>query len=456
MYFFVISTIFSVIYYIKSEEQTTNLETAQNELDKWVGVSERSIGLNARVGSIPGGKSATALLVDDLDQLITAISGKPSDVAAQIKFDSAVRDINSYALPVFRKYLAADTNDPNNMSLVRVVAKLGQKLDTTIQQQTDLQSRYNQLFVQLEGANKSLNDTVASLNTQLEIYQKQVEQIKDAYAKLENELRQSTTQTEQNLNTRVKAAEAAQGQLKDELLKTQAILTTTSERMNNALQELEKIRPLPDSNALAYQPDGKVILYDPQTRIVHINLGSDDGVYRGLTFAVYDKDLPFPKDGKGKAEIEVYDVDKTISAARLITPVNPRNPVIKGDLIANLIWDKNQKYYFVVAGNFEQYSDGEKVKSLITKMGGNLEDSVSVNTDFIILGSAPFVLPKPTTEQIDLNPTAQEKYEASRKLYEHYRQVEQDARTFSIPILNFDRFLMFTGYKEQVTKPGAF
>jgi hypothetical protein len=453
---FIVSAVFSVIYYVKHEEQRVNAENAQSELAKWVSPSEQSKGLPALVGNIPARKSAASVLLGYVDQMAELIAGGPlPDTSSQIKVETATKAVNNNALPVFQKYCSAETNDPNKMSLARTIKVIGEKLDAAIQQQTDLQAKNAQLYEQLDSANKSHSETVKSLNEQLETYTRQVEEIKAEYAKLESLLQQTTDQQVQSLRDELKTIKAGNEQLNDELLKTQAVLTMTNDRMKKALNQLEKIKPLPDTNTLAYRVDGKVILFDPQTQIVHINLGSDDGVYRGLTFTIYDKNLPIPKDGKGKAEIEVYDVGKTISTARLITPHNPRNPIIKDDFVANLVWDKNQTNYFVVAGNFEKYGNTEKIKALIAKMGGRIEDNVSINTDFIILGTTPAILARPTSEQAELNPTAVERYETSKKLYEHYKQIEQDAKIFSIPIFNIDKFLFFTGYKEQATKPGA-
>jgi hypothetical protein len=453
---FIVSTVCAVIYYVKYEEQRANAENSQSELVKWVSSSEQNKGITALVGNVPARKSAAGLLAEYLDQLTRLISGGPvSDASSQIKFESANKAVNDIALPVFRKYGSADNNDSNQMSLARVIKVLGAQLDVAAEQQSSLQSKYTQLNEQLDIANKSHNETVSSLNKQIETYQNQVDEVKAEYTTLETMLQQTTDQQVQSIRDELKTVKARNEELKDEILKNQAVLAMTTERMNRAVGKLEKIKPLPDGNSVAYQPDGKVILFDPQSRIVHINLGSDDGVYRGLTFAIYDKDLPIPKDGKGKAEIEVYDVDKTISTARVINLPNPRNPIIKDDFVANLVWNKNQTNYFVVAGDFAKYGDAEKIGTLIAKMGGKIEEGVSVNTDFIILGTTPTLLPKPSAEQAEQNPTAIEKYEVSKKLYDSYKQIEQDAKTFLIPIFNIERFLFFTGYKEQVTKPGA-
>jgi hypothetical protein len=203
-------------------------------------------------------------------------------------------------------------------------------------------------------------------------------------------------------------------------------------------------------------------LIDNQAQIVHLNIGSDDRVYPGLTFSVYEKGMPIPKDGKGKAEIEVFDVAKTFSAARIITS-NIKRPIIQDDIIANLIWDSEKTNVFVVAGEFDLDSDGvidydavDKIKALIEKWGGSVTDTISIDTDFLVLGRTPQVLERPTFEQLEVDPMAMEKHEASLQKLDSYKEVRGRAQALSVPVFNYERFLYFTGYKTQTVRAGAF
>ncbi len=165
--------------------------------------------------------------------------------------------------------------------------------------------------------------------------------------------------------------------------------------MNLAQEKLTAIVPPPDSETPAFQPDGKILLVDNQTKMAHLNIGSDDRVYPGLTFSVYDKNFPIPRDGKGKAELEVFDVTKTFSAARIIRSEIKR-PIAVDDIVANLIWDSDRTNVFVVAGDFDLDDDGnidydgtEKIKALVEKWGGKTTDNVTIDADYLILGRPP-------------------------------------------------------------------
>ena len=222
------------------------------------------------------------------------------------------------------------------------------------------------------------------------------------------------------------------------------------------------VQPPPDTEVKAFEPDGKVILVDAQAKTVQISLGSNDHIYRGLTFAVYDRGQPIPRDGKGKAEIEVYDVGESFSAARIISS-DKKNPVVADDIIANLIWSSTKVNTFVVAGDFDLTGDGvrdddaiAKIRRLVEKWGGKVADSVTVNTDYVILGTPPEVPTKPTMQETEKYPNAMEKYERTLQQVAQYKDIQSQAQALSIPILNADRFLYFIGYKTQAGNPGAF
>jgi len=451
---FIFSTAFAVIYYVKFEEQRKLAEDAKTELEQVANPTEVR-NLNQIVGITPSRTSALSVMTKYLDQMITLIAGGPLEqTSADIKVNNAIEKTEQILKPII-KQLRPDSEDPNLPSLNRTVQLLQAENQRVKSEKDDLQTAYDDLYQRFEKEIQTNLETIQKLNAQIDEYQQQVNQVKIEYGELESLLQQTTDEKVQTLRNDVKAARAESENLKDELLKVRAELKMTKDMMDRAQAEIESIKPLPDSNAPAYVPDGKIILIDAQAKIVHINIGSDDRVYRGLTFAVYDKNLPIPKGGKGKAEIEVFDVGKTISAARITTPVSARNPIIADDTVANLIWDRNKPNFFVVKGDFE-YGDEEKITKLVENWGGKVEDTITINTSFVVLGQMPKILPKPTLEQQDLYPTSLERYEASRKRNEEYKQIIERAGALSIPIFNTERFLYFIGYKEKAGKAGAF
>jgi len=206
------------------------------------------------------------------------------------------------------------------------------------------------------------------------------------------------------------------------------------------------------------QPDGKIILVDEAAGVVHLNIGTSDRVYRGLTFSVYDSNAPICEAGKGKAEIEVYRLAESISAARIVRS-DRENFIAVGDIVANLIWDSSESKVFVVAGEFDLDSDGsvdhgatDRIRALIEKWGGSVAESISTHTDFMVLGQVPRVPFAPTSEDLQVDPMAIRKYKVAVEKLDHYKEVQKLAHTLSIPVFTYERFIYSIGYRERAKK----
>ncbi len=355
-----------------------------------------------------------------------------------------------------------EIDDPNTIGLVRVIEKLKAKLDGTTNTALFLQEQFEKLKNRFDDAMAASFEKEQTLLAEKEKYQQQVDEIKKDYDDLKTMVQQTSEQQVQTLMTQLDEEKDNRKKLSQQLLKTEAELTTAEERIKRALEKLRELVPSPDSEVAAYKPDGKIVLIDDAAKTVRINLGSDDHVYRGLTFSVYDRSTPILRDGKGKAEIEVFNVAKNISTARIISS-SRKKPIIEGDSVANLIWDSDKTNVFVVAGEFDLNGDGEvddeavdKIKALIRKWGGKVADEISIDTDFLVLGTIPIVQEKPTFEQMEVNPMAMERYEASLRKLDSYKEIQERAQKLSIPVFNLERFLYLIGYKTLSARPDAF
>jgi NAD-dependent DNA ligase len=275
-------------------------------------------------------------------------------------------------------------------------------------------------------------------------------------------MEQSSEQRANNLLKQLEDERATSRQLNQDLLRTQAELQVAQERLDDALTQVAKVQPQPDQETSAQAADGQIILVDDAAGIVHINLGSDDHIYRGLTFSVYDKASGVPRDGKPKAEVEIFSIAKTTSIARVLSS-QPRNPIATEDIVANLIWDADKVNQFVITGDYDLNNDGkpdynahDAIQALIEKWGGTVSDTVSAKTDYVIIGTKPVLPPEPTLEILAADPTAQERYNAAQSRLQEYNTVQSQAQALYIPIFTYERFLYVIGYESQVGKAGAF
>jgi len=469
----IVATTIAVIYYVKTEEYRNIADQAESNLEE-MATPEQWRDRGKIVGKIPeilgrprkAGETYLGKMVEYLDETVSLIiSGVPESTSAEVKIGNVdIKNPNTTvakALTSAQEYI--DIAEPNTTGLVQIIGGLTAELENTKKAKDAIEKDLNDQIAQFEITKRVYTEKEQVIQGEKNKLQQQVNTIQEDYNELQARLKQSTEQRVETLRTQLTEASANLKALNEELLKTQAELKMAEDMMKRAQQEVREIKPPPDHEVLAHRPDGKIILIDDQTKVVHLNIGSKQHVYRGLTFTVYDRSGSIPKDGKGKAEIEVFDVAKTYSAAR-ITKSETKSPILLGDIVANLIWSSDKTNVFVVAGDFDLDNDGNidqnaigKIQTLIEKWGGSVADTISIDTDFLVLGGQPQV-PKqqPTFEEQDLDPGAMQGYEALLQRLNHYNQLQGQAQALWIPVFRYERFLYFIGYKGQISQAGAF
>ncbi|MHC4704351.1 MAG: BRCT domain-containing protein [Planctomycetota bacterium] len=458
--FFLIALVVAVIYYAKFEEQRALATEAQRDLREVVSRTEWD-----KRGNIVGEKKAAETylgrMVDYLDGTVSLIMGSPlEETSAEVKVDNVNLKVDEALNLLKKEHPDFESVDPNVDGLVRIIEKLRVDLNSLTSRYVALDKELKQLHSDFDNYQQKTQETKNNLLAKNEEYRQQVDKIKQEYNKLEALMKQTSDQRAQTLMDDLNTLKAEYEKTQALLLETEAKRTLAQDRIGLLQEQIRSVMPPFDSNVPAYSPDGKIILVDAQ--IVHLNIGTDDGVYQGLTFAVYNKGMPIPTDGKGKAEIEVFDVAKNVSMARIIH-AEKRRPIVVEDVVANLIWDSDKTNSFVVAGTFDLDSDGAvdydagvKIEELIEKWGGKVTDAVSVDTDFLLLGRPPRVLDRPSSEQLEVDPMAMEKYEASLQELAHYNHIQTQAQALWVPVFNTERFLYFVGYKALAGRPDSF
>ncbi len=456
---FIAATTTAVIYYVKAEEHRTGAADLQREMDELATDRERS-ALSGTVGERQARTSYMGSMIGYVDEaLIMIVGGVPAPDSAEVKVKNANAEVAN-ALSAAANHI--DIGDPNTIGLVQAIKALAAELDNAIKAKLDTEKQLAEQLERFKLADQANVEKENTLSAERDKIQKAFEDEQQRYADLSANLQQTTAD---QVQTRTEERDQARDDLttlNNALLLTQAELQTAQDRLKQTQDEVAKFEPGPDRGVLAHQSDAKVILVDGKARVVHLNIGSNDHVYPGLTFTVYDRGASVPKDGKGKAEIQVFDVSKTYSAARVVKP-DLNNPILQGDVVANLIWDADRTNVFVVAGDFDLDSDGvldvdgiDRIKRLVTKWGGEMADSISVDTDFLVLGKQPTVLRKPTIEEEEIDPRATARHEASLARLSRYNQLRDQAQSLWIPVFTYEKFLHFVGYNSQVSQAGAF
>jgi len=456
---FIIAATIAVIFYVKSEEHRKNADTFQSQINE-LATSGEQRRLGEVVGTKQGRASWLGTMTAYLDQAISVITGGVANpTSAEVKVNESKLKSQEVSDTV-REYI--EVGDIGETGLIRVIEQLKIKMDNMIKAKESLQEQFRQLQQRYDDDMKASFEKEKELLAEKDRFEQLVGKIEKDYKELEELLRKNTDEQVQTLRSELMEDRENLKITKQELLKTQAELEMAQERMKKALEKVQEVKPLPDTEVAAFKPDGEIILVDDQAKAVHLNIGSNNHVYRGLTFSVYHRNASIARDGKGKAEVEVFDVAKNYSSARILrSEIN--SPILEGDIIANLIWDSSKVNAFVIAGEFDLDDDGGieydaigKIRALIKKWGGSVADTISIDTDFVVLGRPPVVLRKPSQEELEIDPAAMQKYNDSVRRYDRYKDVQSRAQTLWIPIFNYERFLYFIGYKEYSTTAGAF
>ncbi|HSW01410.1 MAG TPA: hypothetical protein VLI39_14660 [Sedimentisphaerales bacterium] len=477
---FIVATTVAVVYYVKAEELRTSRDDLQEQVDSLANKEEvRTLG--SIVGAKMPGHSNLGTMVEHLNSMVRLVKGDPIPAtSAEVKVSAATQLIDplladakafiTLPLPPAPDPNTIDPNDPTEPTEVRppqvaltsLIRDLLTKLGQTTTQRDTAEEQLGTLRKRFDDAIATMQKTEQNLTTKVAEYYQQVQDIKTDYNNLRVLVQQNSDERAQTLLGQLENARSESGQLNQDLLKARAELTMNQGKLSEALAAVKSIKPTPDIESTAFKADGEVILVDEPAGIIHINLGTEDRLYRGLTFSVYDRAGGIPRDGKPKAQVEVLAMERRVATARILS-WDRRNPIALGDSVANLIWDAGRQNQFVVAGEFDLDRDGKtdydgvtKIEALIRKWGGTVSQDISADTDYVILGSNPVVPNEPTLEEQSEDPLAMQRYNTARQASTRYQQVRQRAESLYVPIFNYDRFLAFTGYATEVAKPGAF
>ncbi|MEO6437219.1 MAG: hypothetical protein ABIP55_15870 [Tepidisphaeraceae bacterium] len=358
---------------------------------------------------------------------------------------------------------AAGLTVPMTDNLALALSTLSDGLTSKLKENQDLRGQLESSTKENAAQAQQFEQQRTEMNTTVEAIRAEQAKTQAAFAEYQKNKDGSVGQIEQSMAAERKTATDAQNaaavqaaELQRQLKDAQTQITTLQSKF--ADKRVNTIDPI------VRHADGK-ILRIPAKDVVYINLGSAESVTPGLTFEVYDKIDGIPAAGdpttdenlpRGKASIEVVRVGAGSSECRVVR-LTIGTQLTEGDLIANLVYDPNVKYNFVVYGDFDMdrnkvatAAEADVVRRLVTQWGGKLMEKVNVDTDFVVLGQEP-VLPTFTREELQDAFNLKKLADAQAAL-EAYDQVRNTARDLHIPIVNQNRFLYLIGYYEQARR----
>ncbi|HYE62750.1 MAG TPA: hypothetical protein VD997_12210 [Phycisphaerales bacterium] len=416
------------VYFGKHSDKTRLLAQANDTNSEIIRDIERNRDdiRNLVADAKKNNKSLTQHLLDSQEASMQLVTGnrreKASDLAEKMK-----------AAGLENTNLMAKLNE-RATEITTLQTQLEQERNAKAKAMADLKNEVDRVTRLRDDHQKTVDTLTAELNT-----------VKGEYteyrAGIEQYKKQLDAQRERQLT------EAA-----EKLKLAQDNLTKTSEQLliaNNQLADLRKQKSgemfrADDESALV---DGSVLNTNPADHQAFISIGSRQKVVLGMTFNVYptkaavqpDKEGNYPR---GKALLEVVQVGENSATCRIVSEVKG-NPVVKGDVIANPLYDPNKSYKFVVFGNFDANRDNvataterDDVVVMIQSWGGGVADDLTGDVDFLVLGERPVVPPRPTADSpMEI---VQEFIRRQREV-ERYDELYKRASSTSVPIISENR-----------------
>jgi hypothetical protein len=474
---FIITTMISLIMWIYANSQWTKA-TQETDRLKQTYAQAASTGALAQGGAVEELNAAKPNIQTELQNGNTAV-----DVAvAEIK--KLTRDISKESTTYYDADLAA-------AGAVKRSEKVFQKAGGATTRPTAAAPQGSvSLVAELDKLSKALSDqidTTQHANDALANVQKELADKVAGWDAQYAELKKSFDAEHNRAEAASKAAEEARGEYEKKAAEVgasaNAVAGQTGKKYTDLLQEfnqaqaavvaakkaaedaLGKLKHYDVKNPAVRQADATIVRV-PSANICYINLGSNDHIPVGITFEVYDKNEGVPGLGSeptsdtdlptGKASIEVIKVGQNSSECRIVH-VTPGATLSEGDIVANLIYDRNVKPKFVIYGKFDVDGNGvwtapeaNVIKSLVTRWGGELQDHVTSDTDFVVVGKEPEV-PALTKEERD-DPIRAKQFEEASKELKDYNDLLSKATDLHIPVMNQNRFMYYIGYFDQLKR----
>jgi hypothetical protein len=429
----------TVVFYSQRQAAQTKLTELQATADDFVREAERSR--------------------DDVQQLRSAAQRQRQSVVGYLSAQrrdilGAVTGNPSTSYDDFQKQLAGFKNsesDPNPilMNLIRDT-RLELGAEKKARQDADAafaraqQDRANEVarVKAIEDAHKA---TLESLNKQLDTYKGEIDAAMAEVQTAKNEAQAFADKTRAEAEDRIAALNAQIAEKEREVL----LARDTISRLQGEL----KGRTFKSTEEFALV-DGQIIGLEAASNSVYINLGRRQKVRIGMTFEVYSDAAAIRADERtgdypaGKATIEVTNIDENSSTCRIVQE-KKGNPVVRGDVVANAVFDPNKVYTLLIYGNFDANGDGIAtaqehldIRALVEGWGGKVADELTGSVDFLVLGQKPTLPPEPPPGA----PVAViDEYLRLKQISDKYDELFRRASETSIPVLNENRLYTLIG-----------
>ena len=259
-------------------------------------------------------------------------------------------------------------------------------------------SRKERQVAELDAEKNSLDQRIAQLQQQVRDKDSEIENVRSQSAQ---QLREKDAEVERVVSEIRRERESFRNDLEEAQERRQA-----AEQENRRLREQIRIfqeelaarrptvtraptdepedtdQPAAVDVATHEEPAGTVILVDEVAGIM-VDIGHREGVRRNLKFDIFRQRPDGTREKRGTLIIK--SVFEQISRGVLEEGINPVGVVATDDIIINPAFDPGRKRVFVADTTFTD-PERETLRELLAEYGSVLEDEVTPQTDYLIVG----------------------------------------------------------------------
>ncbi len=426
----------TMVFYGNSQSAKSDLEAANEDYKQFVSAQERE---HAAIRTIRDEasrerKTVVGFLATNKSELMQTITGDSSKSMTEL-----------------RELLAGveGAEGSSLMGLVELkndqISTLNEQLEASESERRAAQASARDEAERVATIEGDFNNAAANMQGEVQAYADSNKQIMDGVEAVEGRYVAQIDSLRSDYSSRESRLQAAN----DELIQENIVLGGQVARL---LGEggVDRVMPL-NEEALV---DGTINQVNAIDNEVMLSIGRAQKAVLGMTFAVYDDATDIRPDAEtgeypeGKAVVEIVRVEETFSRGRIIAE-SQGNPIVRGDVIANAVYDPTKTYKFVVDGLFDTNGDGvasrferETLEALIERWGGILVSEITGDVDFVVLGEKPILPPQPGPAA----PVATiQEYVRLQQEIQRYEDLMFKAEATSMPLLNSNRLQTLIG-----------
>ena len=447
----------TIVAYGNLNKKTAELNIAQAGMSQYISAQERN---DARISAIADQALAKRQTVvgyynNNLTQALSAISSR----ADRGSLEDAMQRLDSVRLlgvasatgwngtgeaPSLRERLTGSSFEELLTQVDAYIGTLQGRIESANQAKTVAENDLRNEQDRARARDESHRQTLAAINEELARYRAEVQAYRDGTNQHRRDVDNYLTDVRQQADSR-----------ESELL--DRINTLENDRLS-LLDQIDRLRGERSADLFQGRPeealvDGRIVAVDPAEGTATIDLGYADKIRVGMSFGAYEEPSAIQTDEAGnypvgKGSLEVIRVDDDSAVCRVVRE-RAGNPVVKGDVIANAVYDPRKVYKLLVIGNFDTNRDGVSteaeasgITAMISDWGGEFTDELSGDVDFLVMGQRPTLPPEPP---LNAPIAIVEQFVQAQQAITRYDQMFEQATATSLPVLNENRLRTLIG-----------